>query len=135
VTLALEKDWPSVELEVVDEPLPEDDAPAEDEVDPCPDSVVLVCPLIVVDEVTFPPPIVTDDDSPCFIPASLSSLLMIVQVLPSSNVIFSEDAAAAMLPSKISGRATGWLDNARKNFMIFSQGSWFRFCRNQLING
>jgi hypothetical protein len=92
----------------------------EDVDDPVPDVVVLVCPLTVVDDVTFPPPAVTDEDNPLVAFASLSSLWMMVHVLPSSSVTRSVVAATAIPPNKMSGKASGWLDSLLKSFMISS---------------
>jgi hypothetical protein len=49
---------------VAEEADPDAEAPALDEVDPPPECVVVVCPLMAVEEDTLPPPAVTDDERP-----------------------------------------------------------------------
>ena len=124
VALAVENEPLPVEPAVTEDPALDDevlldaDVPAEDEVDPPAEWVVVVRPSMVVDEVTLPPPAVTDEDRPPPV-ACTSPPWMTVQVVPSSSVTWLEDATA-IPPIRISGRARGWARTARALIMIFS---------------
>jgi hypothetical protein len=99
VTLAVENAWlPAV---------PDTDDPALDEAEPPPECIVVVFPSIVVDEVTLPPPAVTEDE---VLPPAEVVLSITVQVVPSSSLIVSADNAShAMQSAMISGRANALL--------------------------
>jgi hypothetical protein len=97
-------------LAVAEEPVLDDEVFADDVVPPL-EWVVVVRPLRVVDEDTFPPPAVTEEDKPLFVVVSPSMPSMTVQVVPSSNVTCSDEAATAMVPTRMSGSASGCLSN------------------------
>ena len=77
--------------------------------------MVVVLPFVVVDELTLPPPAVTEEETPPpEVDAAVSSLSMIVQVLPSSSVTFSDAVAdAAMEATRMSGNARGCFSSMR----------------------
>lgn len=112
VTLADENDWPSLEPAVAEDPVLDVEEFAADDVVPAPEWVVVVRPLMVVDEDTVPPPAVTEEDRPLPVAVSLSMPLMTVQVVPSSNVTCSDEAATAIVPIRMIGRAIGCLSSA-----------------------
>lgn len=93
VKLLVEKACPSPTLDVADDPELE-------EVLPLPEFIVVVFPPMVVDELTLPPPAVTDDDVPVP-PVAIPS--MTVHLVPSSRVMVSAAKATPAAATAING--------------------------------
>jgi hypothetical protein len=125
VVLAVEKDVPSEDPAEADEPVPDADeefallpelelallpelVPELLDADPVPDCMVVVVPSTVVDDVTFPPPAVTDVDVPLPV---VASPWCSVQVVPSSSVTCSEGAETAIPAITTNGNARSTFGN------------------------
>ena len=112
VTLDVETDRPLLEPAVAVTPVVDVAVlAAEDAVFP-PEWVVIVRPSIAVDDDTLPPPAVTEDDSRLLAVVPTPEASVTVQVVPSSRVTSCDEAATAMLPIRMIGKAIGRVKSA-----------------------
>lgn len=112
VTLDVENDWPLPEPAVAVEPVLDVEALAAEDCVLPPEWVVIVRPSIAVDDDTLPPPAVAEDDSALLavLPAPVASISL--QVVPSSRITSCDEAATAMVPIRMIGRAIGRVKSA-----------------------